>query len=97
MKIFDCFMYFNEDLILDIRLHELYDKVEKFIIVESCFTHSGKRKNFNFKLDNYKKFSDKIDYIQIQHNPKDLWEYKEKDSSQLKIMKEIENAALAKV
>ena len=37
MKIFDCFMYFNEDLILEIRLNELYNRVDKFVIVESNF------------------------------------------------------------
>ena len=92
MKIIDCFMYFNEDLILDIRLHELYDKVDKFIIVESCYTHSGSKKNFNFKIENYKKFSDKIEYIQIDHNPQKLLKISEKDTEEIKMFKEIENA-----
>ena len=34
MKLIDCFMYFDEDLVLDIRLNTLSDKVDKFIIVE---------------------------------------------------------------
>ena len=85
-------MYFNEDLILDIRLHELNDKVDRFVIAESSFTHSGSKKDFNFKIENYKKFKDKIEYIQIDHNPNDLWEYSEKDTTELKSMKMIENA-----
>ena len=35
MKVFDCFMYFDEDLILDIRLNTLNQYVDKFIIVEA--------------------------------------------------------------
>ena len=48
MKIFDCFMYFNEELMLEVRLNELYQYVDKFIIVESSYTHSGENKGFNF-------------------------------------------------
>ena len=44
MKIIDCFMYFNEDLILDVRLNELNEYVDKFVIIESNFTHSGEKK-----------------------------------------------------
>ena len=44
MKIFDCFMYFDEDLILDLRLNTLNDFVDKFIIIESTITHTGKPK-----------------------------------------------------
>ena len=56
MKIIDCFMYFNEDLILDVRLNELDGHVDKFVIVESCFPHSGERKTFNFDINKYQKF-----------------------------------------
>ena len=45
MKIFDCFTYMNEDVVLDLRLNYLNDFVEKFIIVESLFFHNGKKKN----------------------------------------------------
>ena len=41
MKIFDCFMYFNEELMIEVRLNELNQYVDKFIIVESSYTHSG--------------------------------------------------------
>jgi beta-1,4-mannosyl-glycoprotein beta-1,4-N-acetylglucosaminyltransferase len=44
MKIYDCFMYNNEDLILEIRLNYLDEYVEKFIIVESKFDHQGNQK-----------------------------------------------------
>ena len=47
MKIFDCFIYFDEDLLLDLRLTTLDKFVDKFVIVESNLTHTGKLKNLN--------------------------------------------------
>ena len=35
MKIFDCFMYFDEDIVLDVRLNYLFSHVDKFVIVEA--------------------------------------------------------------
>ena len=46
-------MYFNEDLIADLRFNHLNEFVEKFIVVESSFTHSGERKSLNFNFDNF--------------------------------------------
>ena len=50
MKIFDCFIYCDEDLILDLRLNYLDQYVDKFIIVESTYTHSGASRKLNFIL-----------------------------------------------
>ena len=47
MKIVDCFMYFDEDLILEIRLNTLYKVVDKFVICEATKDHGGK-KRFKF-------------------------------------------------
>ncbi len=44
MKVFDCFMYFDEDLLLDIRLHALDKYVDFFIIVESKYNHKTQDK-----------------------------------------------------
>ena len=44
MKIFDCFMYFDEEIILDLRLNMLHPFIDYFIIVESSFTHKGDKK-----------------------------------------------------
>ena len=52
-------MYFNEDLLLDLRLNQLNPFIDKFVIVESKYTHSGDEKKFNFNLDNFSKFKDK--------------------------------------
>ena len=48
MNIYDGFMYYDEDLILDLRLNLLNEFVKKFIIVESNYTHSGKKKKIKF-------------------------------------------------
>ena len=63
--IYDCFMFFNELDILDIRLNMLNPFVDKFVIVESTITHSGKPKRlfYNENKERYKKFNDKIIYI----------------------------------
>ena len=53
MKIFDCFMYFDEDLLLDLRLNILDKFVDKFVIVESNLTHTGKLKEFKFDINKF--------------------------------------------
>jgi len=69
MKLIDCFMYFDEDLVLDIRLNTLKDKVDKFIITEATKNHAGEDKKLNFKIENFPKFRDKIQYIVVDDLP----------------------------
>ena len=69
MKIYDCFMYFDEDLILDLRLNILDKYVDYFVIVESVFTHKGDKRNLNFNIDKFKKFKNKIIYIPVKDMP----------------------------
>ena len=72
MKIFDCLIYSDEDFLLDLRLNILDKYVDKFVVVESKYTHSGKIKNNNFKIQNFTKFKDKINYIYVENEPEDL-------------------------
>ena len=53
MKLIDCFMYFDEDLVLDIRLNTLNEKVDKFIIAEATKNHAGKPKKLNFNINKF--------------------------------------------
>tara|TARA_Y100000591_G_scaffold8639_1_gene6881 strand:+ start:514 stop:1404 length:891 start_codon:yes stop_codon:yes gene_type:complete len=69
MKIIDCTTYYSEDLMLDVRLNILNEHVDKFVIVESNFSHSGKPKKLNFDINNFKKFKDKINYLVIEKEP----------------------------
>ena len=63
MAIYDCFQYFNEDHVLDLRFNILNEKVDYFVISESTKTHQGGEKKLNFKLNNFNKFKHKIKYI----------------------------------
>ena len=63
MKIFDCITYYDEDLLLDLRINILNDYVDEFIIVESKEDHQGKSKDLNFDINKFKKFEKKINYI----------------------------------
>jgi beta-1,4-mannosyl-glycoprotein beta-1,4-N-acetylglucosaminyltransferase len=69
MKLIDCFMYFDEDLVLDIRLNTLKDNVDRFVIVEATKNHAGEDKNLKFKIENFQKFKDKIKYIIVDDLP----------------------------
>ena len=69
MKIYDCFSYLDEDLLLDLRLNILNDHVDYFVIVEGNKTWQNNPKKFKFKLDNFKKFKDKIIYIPVSDLP----------------------------
>ena len=72
MRIFDCTTFYSEHLMMDIRFHVLNDFVEKFIVCESTYSHSGKKKKLNFNINNYQKFKDKITYIVIDEEPPNI-------------------------
>mgnify|MGYP001488803800 CR=1 FL=1 len=72
MKIFDCFMYFDEDLVLDLRLNYLDKFVDKFIIVECSYNHKGEKRKPQFNLDKFNKFKNKIKYILINEDSPNL-------------------------
>lgn len=65
MKVYDCFMFFNEIEVLDIRLNELGPYVDYFVIVEAQETHSGLKKELVFEKykHSFDKYADKIIYI----------------------------------
>ena len=65
MKIIDCTSFYNEHMMYEVRLNVLKDKVDKFIVTESTYSHSGEKKKLNFDINNYPKFKDKIKYIVI--------------------------------
>ena len=54
MAIYDCFQYFDEDHIVDLRMNILNKYVDYFVISESTKTHQGKDKEINFNLNNLK-------------------------------------------
>ena len=92
MNIYDCFMYFDEDLLLDLRLNILNKYVKKFVITESTFLHSGKEKKLNFDLKKFKKFKDKIIYIVVDTPPQGIENIDSDDSILIKNKKILDNS-----
>ena len=80
MKVFDCTAYFDEELMMDIRFNILNNHVSKFIVVESRYSHSGKKKKLNFNLKRFSEFRHKILYLVIEDEPKNLLEIKNNDT-----------------
>jgi beta-1,4-mannosyl-glycoprotein beta-1,4-N-acetylglucosaminyltransferase len=72
MKIFDCFMYFDEDIVLDVRLNYLNEYVDKFVIVESRYNHKGEKREPQFNIENFSKFKEKIIYLLINDEPNNI-------------------------
>ena len=60
MKIYDCITYFDEKILFEIRLNCLDKYVDKFIVVESAYAHSGKKKKINFNINDYPLFKKKF-------------------------------------
>ena len=69
MKIYDCFSYWDEDLLLDVRLNILNDHVDHFVIVEGNKTWQNNHKDLRFDIDKFPKFKKKIIYVPVEDMP----------------------------
>ena len=85
-------MFFDEEMLLDLRLNILDKFVDQFVIVESLYTHSGKEKKLIFDINKYSKFKEKINYIILETPPKGIEEISSNDSEGEISRKEILNA-----
>ena len=72
MKIIDTTTFFEENLMIDLRFNILDHYVDKFIVCESRYTHSGKEKEINFNKKNFPKFEEKIEHIIVENEPKNI-------------------------
>ena len=79
MKIFDCTTYYNEDLMMEVRLNMLDKYVDRFIVVEAKYSHSGKKKELNFNINKFSEFKKKIVYLIVDNEPDNIV-YQNKDS-----------------
>jgi beta-1,4-mannosyl-glycoprotein beta-1,4-N-acetylglucosaminyltransferase len=77
-------MYFDEDMLLDLRLNVLNNYVKRFVITEATYTHNGSKKKLKFDINNFSKFKDKIEYIIVDEPPPTIMEIKENDSTSVK-------------
>jgi beta-1,4-mannosyl-glycoprotein beta-1,4-N-acetylglucosaminyltransferase len=85
-------MFFDEEMLLDLRLNILDKFVDQFVIVESSYTHSGKEKKLIFDINKYSKFKEKINYIVLKDPPEGIEEINNGDSEGEISRKEILNA-----
>ena len=92
MRIYDCFMFYDEDLVADLRFNILDEHVTKFVVVESKFTHSGEKRNLLFDINKYSKFKNKINYIILENEPSNLEIINDSDTADKKNSKYIMNA-----
>ena len=92
MKIYDCFQFFDEEMLLDLRLNIMNKYVDKFVITEATYMHNGKSKNLIFNIEKFSKFKDKIIYIVVDHDPPDLIKINNHDNLENKQSKMIVNA-----
>ncbi len=75
-RLFDCFCYFNEDMLLELRLQTLWDQVDVFVISEASFSHRGQDRDTLFAPERFAKYSSKIRYLKLDRRPpgpNDFW------------------------
>ena len=92
MKIYDCFMFYDETMLLEIRLNILNKFVDKFIITEASYLHNGHHKKLNFDIKNFQEFKNKIEYIVVNDHPASILELGDKDNESEKSRKKIINS-----
>ena len=92
MKIYDCFMFFDEEMLLDLRLNIMDKYVDKFVITEATYMHSGKPKKLIFDISKFSKFKDKIIYNVVDKQPANLEIINENESNDIKGSKLINNS-----
>ena len=92
MKVYDCFMYFDEDLILEVRLNILDKYVDFFVIVESKYNHKGEKRSLKFNVKKFEKFKNKIKYLVIEEPPNNLETISDSDFGKKREHKFILNA-----
>ncbi len=86
-------MYFDEEIVLELRLNTLNKHVDYFVIVESTFTHKGDKRNLKFNHKKFEKFKDKIIYLTYDEEPEGIEKIYENDGEGEKSRKYIINAA----
>ena len=76
MNIYDCVIYFDEDLNLELRFNILDQYVDKFVIVEATRNHAGVKKKLNFNINKFNKFKKKIIYLIVDDIPEKVEKFK---------------------
>ena len=85
MKIIDTTTYFEEELVMNLRFNILNNYVDKFIVSEARFTHSGQEKNIKFNRKQFPKFEDKIIHIILDKEPENIIKKKQLSNLEMRI------------
>ena len=92
MKIYDCFMFFDEEMLLDLRLNVMDKYINKFVITEATYMHSGKPKKLVFDINKFSKFKNKIIYHVVDNMPLNIEPIYDNDSYSVRAEKLINNS-----
>ena len=85
-------MFFDEEMLLDLRLNIMNKYVDKFIITEATYMHSGQPKKLVFDINKYPKFKNKIIYKVINKQPSNLEIITNSDAKDIRGSKLINNS-----
>ena len=86
-------MYFDEEVVLDLRLNTLDKYIDYFVIVESSFTHRGDKRKLKFDHKKFEKFKEKIIYLTFDEEPGGIEIINSNDNKSEESRKYILNAA----
>jgi len=90
--IYDCFSYWDEDLLLDLRLNILNKYVDYFVIVEGNKTWQNNPKKLRFDINKFQKFKNKIIYIPVEDMPDGDDPYKRENFQRNAILRGLKNS-----
>jgi beta-1,4-mannosyl-glycoprotein beta-1,4-N-acetylglucosaminyltransferase len=96
MKIFDCTTFYSENLMLEVRFNILDKYVDKFVIVEGKYSHSGEKKKLNFDIKKFTEFKKKIIYSVVENEPENLI-YKKKDNKLIEDNVDMRNNSIKRI
>ena len=85
MKIIDTTTYFEEKMMMGLRLNILGPFVDKFIVCEARFSHSGNEKEIKFNKKDFPEFEDKIIHVIVDKEPSNIIKKKELSSLELRL------------
>ena len=85
-------MFFDEEMLLDLRMNILDKYVDRFVITEATYMHSGKPKKLIFDINKFSKFKDKIIYNIVDKRPANIEEINENDDHDIIENKLINNS-----
>ncbi len=94
-RLYDCFPFFNELDLLELRLSELYDVVDRFVMIEAGETFTGKKKPYNYEenAERFARFADKITYLKLESFPEGLDGWQRERLQRDKMMEGLADAA----